>query len=64
MLRWGLLNTVFERKEHIGSQQLAELSDEMLSDEAVRSAWEMALQDEAFAADALCHNLDPFRFQG
>ena len=52
MLRWGLLNTVFERKEYIGSQHLAELADEMLSDAAVRSAWEIALQDEAFASDA------------
>ena len=34
MLRWGLLNTVFERKEYIGSQHLAELADEMLSDDS------------------------------
>ncbi len=52
MLRWGLLNTVFEHKEYIGSQQLAEMADEMLADEDVRVAWETALADEAFAADA------------
>ena len=57
LLRWGVLNTVFERKEYIGAQQLAELADEMLADEDVRAAWETSLEDAAFAADALSRYL-------
>ncbi len=52
MLRWGSLSTVFERKEYIGLDTLEGLTREMLIDEANRRAWEAALQDEAFAADA------------
>ncbi len=51
MLRWGMLSTVFERKEYIGPQKLAELADEMLSDDAIRLQWEEALEDETLAAD-------------
>jgi len=52
MLRWGLLSTVFERKEYIGLQTLEVIVAEMLEDDAIRAAWEAALTDEAFATDA------------
>jgi len=52
MLRWGLLNTVFERKEYIGLAVLEEQARQMLADDEVRAAWQAALEDEHFAADA------------
>jgi hypothetical protein len=51
MLRWGLLSTVFERKEYIDARTLEDLALDMLVDDEVRAAWEEALEDEAFAAD-------------
>ncbi|HEX2254972.1 MAG TPA: M14 family metallopeptidase [Thermoanaerobaculia bacterium] len=51
LLAWGLLNTVFERKEYIETWLLEPLVREMLADEAVAAEWRAALADEAFAAD-------------
>ena len=51
LLRWGELNTVFERKTYIGLDRLEELAVELLADDAVRAGWQAALADPAFAAD-------------
>jgi hypothetical protein len=51
LLRWGLLSTVFERKEYIGMSTLEVQARLMLEDEEVRAAWQLALEDESFAAD-------------
>jgi hypothetical protein len=51
MLSWGLLSTVFERKEYIGSRTLEELVVDMLRDPGTADAWQRALADPEFAAD-------------
>lgn len=51
LLRWGLLSTVFERKNWIGPEVLEALAREMLADPGLRAEWELALADAAFAAD-------------
>jgi len=51
LLRWGLLSTVFERKNWIGPEVLEALAREMLVDPGLRAEWELALADPAFAAD-------------
>jgi hypothetical protein len=51
LLSWGLLATVFERREYIGMRELEELARRMLDDPATRREWEAALGDEAFAGD-------------
>jgi hypothetical protein len=52
LVSWGLLSIVMERKEYIDSRKLEELAPEMLRDQATREAWEKALEDETFAANA------------
>jgi hypothetical protein len=51
LLRWGLISTVFERKEYIGTATLGEQARQMLEDDEVRAAWQQALRDREFAAD-------------
>ncbi len=51
LLRWGAIDTIFERKTYIGLGRLEEVAGEMLEDDAIRAQWEAALEDEAFAAD-------------
>lgn len=51
LLRWGELSSIFEMKTYIGIDKLEELVGEMLEDEAVRAAWESALEDPEFASD-------------
>ena len=51
LLRWGLLHSVFERKEYIDLRTLEPLAREMLADPAVAAAWKAALSDAAFAGD-------------
>jgi hypothetical protein len=51
LLRWGLLSTVFERKNWVGPEVLEVLAREMLADPGLRAEWELALADPAFAAD-------------
>lgn len=50
-VRWGLVNSLFERKEYIGLDRLEDLASDMVSDPAVLSAWQEALKDEAFASN-------------
>jgi hypothetical protein len=52
MLHWGLLSTVFERKEYIAGDTLEGLARDLVDDETVRTEWQTALQDEDFAEDA------------
>ncbi len=52
LLAWGLLSSVFERKEWIGAARLEDLALELLRDPAVKAEWEQALTNETFAADA------------
>jgi hypothetical protein len=52
MLRWGLLSSVFERKEYVAGDTLEGLARDLLGDETVRSDWARALEDEDFANDA------------
>ncbi len=52
LLRWGILDSVFERKEYIGLDTLEELAEKMIEDASTRQAWKIALQNEEFAGDA------------
>ncbi len=51
LLRWGALDTVFERKTYIGLDRLEEVARERLADEGIRKQWEAALEDPDFASD-------------
>jgi hypothetical protein len=51
LLAWGLLSTIFERKEWIDEPQLEELARELKKDPKVVAEWEAALRDTAFAGD-------------
>ncbi|MEN8163247.1 MAG: peptidase M14, partial [Acidobacteriota bacterium] len=51
LVRWGLLNSVFERKEYIGLDTLENLARDKLSDPEIRANWEEALKDEDFACN-------------
>ncbi|HYG65623.1 MAG TPA: hypothetical protein VEL74_23775, partial [Thermoanaerobaculia bacterium] len=51
LLAWGLLSTVFERKEYIEPRVLEGLAEEMLKDPKTAAAWQEALRDETFAKD-------------
>ena len=51
LLAWGLLSSVFERKEWIEGPELEALAQEGLKDPKRAAAWEAALRDPAFAAD-------------
>jgi hypothetical protein len=51
VLRWGLVNTVFERKNYIDLHVLEDLVRELLEDPQVEAAWLQALADEGFASD-------------
>jgi len=51
LVRWGLLNSVFERKEYIGLDTLERLARKMLADPETRKEWEDALEDDEFAGN-------------
>ena len=51
LLTWGLLSTVFERKEYIAPWKLEALAQEMLENPRTQAEWQAALADEAFAKD-------------
>lgn len=51
LFAWGHLASVHERKEYIEPRVLEPLVVKMLEDPAIAAEWEVALQDEAFAAD-------------
>ena len=48
---WGILSSVFERKEYIEPRVLEAWAEERLRDPETATAWEEALRDEAFAKD-------------
>jgi len=45
LLRWGFLDSVFERKEYIGSAELEDLIGEMLKDPETVHQWETAKEE-------------------
>jgi hypothetical protein len=51
LLSWGLLSSVFERKEYIDLPVLEDLVREMLKDPKAAAEWDAALEDETFAKD-------------
>jgi hypothetical protein len=51
LFSWGLISGFLEGKEYIDTAKLDGLVEKMLADPAVRSEWEKALADPAFAAD-------------
>jgi hypothetical protein len=52
LLAWGLLSSLFERKEYFEPRVLEGIAEEMLKqDPAVAADWQSALADPAFAAD-------------
>lgn len=51
LFRWGLISSVFERKEYIDTRVLERLVKEMMKDPAIAAQWKEALGDEAFAKD-------------
>ncbi len=51
LLAWGLLSTVFERKEHFEPRVLEGIAEERLQDPAVAGEWQRAMADPAFAGD-------------
>lgn len=51
LVRWGLMNSVFERKEYIGLDTLEGLARDMLSNSEIRTDWEEALEDVNFAGN-------------
>jgi Zinc carboxypeptidase len=57
LLAWGLLSSVFERKEYIDLPVLEDLAVDMLKDPGVAAEWQAALKDEAFAKDAQARQL-------
>lgn len=58
LLEWGLLSSVFELKEYIGTAALERNAQALLeTDPALRAEWEKALADAAFAADPFRRHL-------
>jgi hypothetical protein len=51
LLAWGLLSTLFERKEHFEPRVLEGVAEERLKDPAVAAEWRKALADSGLAAD-------------
>jgi hypothetical protein len=49
LLGWGLLSTIFERKEWIDGPELERIATEMLKDRKIKAEWEKALADPGFA---------------
>jgi hypothetical protein len=52
LFAWGFLSTVLEQKEYIDGRNLERIAVQMLEDPRLRTEWEAALGDPAFAADA------------
>lgn len=44
LVAWGLVSTIFERKEYIDSRMLEELVVDMLKEPAMKAKWEAALE--------------------
>ena len=52
LFAWGELSSVLEGREYIDSRSLEALAATMLEDPAVRAEWQLALEDQKFAADS------------
>jgi hypothetical protein len=61
LLAWGLLSTVFERKEHISPWVLEDHAADLLRDPAVAAEWQRALADPKLANDPQARYLWWFR---
>jgi hypothetical protein len=61
LLAWGLLSTVFERKEHISPWVLEDRAADLLRDPAVAAEWQRALADPKLANDPQARYLWWFR---
>ncbi len=61
LLAWGLLSTVFERKEHISPWVLEDRAVELLRDPALAAEWQRALADPKLANDPQARYLWWFR---
>ena len=57
LLSWGLLSTLFERKEFVDLPVMEGLAAEMLKDPRVAAEWQAALNDATFAKDAQAREL-------
>ena len=57
LVSWGLLSSIFERKEFVDLPVLEGLAADMLKDPKVAAEWQAALKDEAFAKDAQARQL-------
>lgn len=51
LFAWGLLSSLFERKEYISVPRLEGLARDLLADPRVAGEWEAALREPAFAQD-------------
>jgi len=60
LVRWGVFNPVFERKEYIEPYVLEQAAREMLEDPAVRAEYEAALADDPALAESTERKLDWF----
>jgi Zinc carboxypeptidase len=61
LLAWGLLSTVFERKEFISPWVLEDRAAELLRDPALAAEWQRALADPKLAGDTQARYLWWFR---
>jgi hypothetical protein len=52
LVAWGLLSTVFERREFMADHQLEGLARTLLEDPKASAEWQQALADPAFARNA------------
>lgn len=50
-LQWGFFNTVFSRTEYMEPYVIAPMAEKMLTDPAIKAAFDKALTDPAFAKD-------------
>jgi hypothetical protein len=57
LLAWGLLSSIFERKEWIDGPELERLALEQLKDPRLAAEWEAALRDPGLAKDAAARQL-------
>jgi len=57
LLAWGLLSSVFERKEYIDNRVLEGLVAGMMKDPKIAAEYQAAMKDEAFAKDPFARYL-------
>jgi Zinc carboxypeptidase len=61
LVSWGLLSTIWERKEYVSPWVLEDQATELLRDPAVAAEWQRALADPKLAADPQARYLWWFR---